>query len=233
MADLSFRPSGMDEEQSSAIHTALYQVWVYREIIRRTGLHFRADEYGWVWGDPQYFGLDPFRMYIDQLTSALRILNIPLNVSDVHVGDAGGPDEGIDEMVPLDPDSSYEPLTEEDFVLWFESSDQAMLDHYRIKLSRIHEKRNVDSVFGRYEFWKWGENDQPRTLAETFAREEGEPSLSFGLVIRDATMESETYTYELIFEFIEVWKEDNFVGKHAAGRSRHRHGRDRHRRRSR
>lgn len=222
---LSFEQSGIDDEYRSHMHVALYQCWVYWKIIQRTGLRHRANEYGWTWGDPSYFGMDPFSMYSDQLSHALLILDVPLKVSFMATGDSGGPaseasnpESGGALLVPLDPELG-ESLTEEDFLIWFEAKDQATLDLWREKITREKAKspNAGGSPYGRYEWWRDRDPGPPRTLAEQFDRGTQVPTVA--LAIRDSLMESDSYTYELIFELVNIWREDNFVGRHTPGQS--------------
>lgn len=222
---LSFETMTIYEEERDHIHTCLYQIWVYREIMRRTGHWDAGDDLGWNWGDPDYFGQDPFTMYSDQVATGLAIIGIPLSVVEYrHCYLEMEAEDERDKMRP-EGETVQDQLTEEDLMFCFEADDEETMLLWKRRFGeRMNVPPSANGFIGVYEFWEQIPQplDPPKTLAEQFEKQDEKPC--FYVIIRDAMWEIGDYAYETLFKFCDAWREVN-AKAHAKGRSRRSYGR--------
>lgn len=222
---LSFETMTIYEEERDHIHTCLYQTWVYREIMRRTGHWEAGDDIGWVWGDPDYFQQDPFSMYGDQINMALAIIGVPLHLVEYRHCYLEMEAEDVRDKKRPEGETVQDQLTEEDLLLCFSADDEETLQLWKRRFGKLmNVPPSANGFIGVYEYWEDIPQpvEPPKTLAEQFEREDEKPT--FNVIIRDAMWEIGDYAYETIFKFIDAWREVN-VAPHTRGRSRRSYGR--------
>lgn len=154
----------MHEEAAHYVADSLFHIRFLRDLLRRTGPEEleRAENIGWIHGNEYWYGMPLFEIESDHLNRILAILDLP--AENASVGEGYGVQEGEEVLDPLYGAEEAPEAGEEDLLITLQGK-QEDLD----RLAGVLMDLDPSLVF-----CKRAPAEPPKTLAETYSREEAE-----------------------------------------------------------
>lgn len=189
----------LHEEARIHVHESLYHLRFFRDLIRRTGLVERAEQVGWMFGDPMYVGFsNPWEMESDHLNRILAILDLP--GEEAWVDDCMGVQEG--EQVLEEVESGITIAAGEEDLLATICGEQEDLDRLVGVLRDLKPELEICRLV------EAKPETKPETLAEAWGREEEKPHVAILLRQQGEMYSGEIYSglFDLLIQSWEVMK---------------------------